>query len=117
MLVKSQVKYIQSLGHKKFRHAYGVFVAEGPKIVSELLQSDCFTLKHCFATENWIISNQMLLQGREQLLVRIKENDLERISQDALGGHGSNRLSHRRGVDASGIGPIPRALRHSIDDA
>ncbi len=80
MLVKSQVKYIQSLGHKKFRDAYGVFVAEGPKIVSELLQSDRFALKHCFATENWIVSNQMLLQGREQFLVRINENELERIS-------------------------------------
>jgi len=80
MLVKSQVKYIQSLGHKKFRDAYGVFVAEGPKIVSELLQSDRFTLKHCFATENWIASSQTILQGREQLLIRINENDLERIS-------------------------------------
>ena len=40
MLVKSQVKYIQSLGHKKFRDADGVFVAEGPKIVNELLESD-----------------------------------------------------------------------------
>src|SRR5258708_12672520 len=27
-------------GHKKFRDADGVFVAEGPKIVNELLQSD-----------------------------------------------------------------------------
>ena len=34
MLVKSQVKYIQSLGHKKFRDADGVFIAEGPKIVT-----------------------------------------------------------------------------------
>ena len=80
MLVKSQVKYIQSLGHKKFRDAYGVFVAEGPKIVSELLQSDQFTLKHCFATENWIVSNQSILQEREQFLIRINENELERIS-------------------------------------
>ena len=40
MLVKSQVKYIQNLGHKKFRDADGVFVAEGPKIVNELLQSE-----------------------------------------------------------------------------
>jgi RNA methyltransferase, TrmH family len=80
MLVKSQVKYIQSLGHKKFRDADGVFVAEGPKIVSELLQADHFTLKHCFATENWIASNQAAIQGREQFLVSINENELERIS-------------------------------------
>ena len=40
MLVKSQVKYIQSLGHKKFRDADGVFIAEGPKIVQ-----NCFIPK------------------------------------------------------------------------
>ena len=37
MLVKSQLKYIQSLGQKKPRDENGVFIAEGPKIVGELL--------------------------------------------------------------------------------
>lgn len=37
MLVKSQVKYIQSLSQKKVRDAEDVFVAEGEKIVQELL--------------------------------------------------------------------------------
>ena len=54
MLVKSQVKYIQNLGHKKFRDADGVFVAEGPKIVNELLQSDILQPVQCFATESWL---------------------------------------------------------------
>src|ERR1700744_4030387 len=39
LVTKSQVKYIQSLGHKKFRDAEGVFLVEGPKIVGELLQA------------------------------------------------------------------------------
>ncbi len=42
MLVKSQVKYIQSLGHKKFRDADGVFVAEGPKIVQNSCRQTIF---------------------------------------------------------------------------
>ena len=37
MLGKSQAKYIQSLGQKKVRDEEGVFIAEGPKIVAELL--------------------------------------------------------------------------------
>jgi len=80
MLVKSQVKYIQTLGHKKFRDADGVFIAEGPKIVSELLQSDNITLVQCFATDTWTLANHMILKGREQLLVKIDEKELERIS-------------------------------------
>lgn len=38
-LTKSKVKYIQSLKEKKNRDSYGTFVAEGDKIVSDLLPS------------------------------------------------------------------------------
>ena len=37
MLTKAKIKYIQSLGHKKLREAEQVFVAEGPKLINELL--------------------------------------------------------------------------------
>ena len=69
MLVNSQVKYIQSLGHKKFRDADGVFVAEGPKIVLELLQSENCSLVRCFATSEWVCLHRQLLNGKEHLLV------------------------------------------------
>ena len=80
MLVKSQVKYIQSLGHKKFRDADGVFVAEGPKIVEELLQSDNLHLVHCFATDSWLNEHDGAWKHRQKLFIRIDEKDLERIS-------------------------------------
>ncbi len=37
MLSKNKIKYIQALSLKKFRDKYGVFVAEGEKLVQELL--------------------------------------------------------------------------------
>ena len=80
MLVKSQVKYIQNLGHKKFRDADGVFVAEGPKIVNELLQSDILDLVQCFATESWLSAHDRFVKGREKLFIQTAEKDLERIS-------------------------------------
>ena len=40
MLSKSKVKYIQSLSHKKQRDEDSVFVAEGPKIINELLAAN-----------------------------------------------------------------------------
>jgi len=80
MLVKSQVKYIQSLGHKKFRDADGVFVAEGPKIVLELLQSENLRLVQCFATGEWLLSHIDIQKGREKLFIRTDEKELERIS-------------------------------------
>ena len=80
MLVKSQVKYIQSLGHKKFRDAEGVFVAEGPKIVLEFLQSGLLRLVQCFATPDWLISHAEINEVRKQLFNEISEKELGRIS-------------------------------------
>ncbi|TDH24199.1 RNA methyltransferase [Segetibacter sp. 3557_3] len=40
MLSKNEGKYIQSLCHKKQRDQEGLFIAEGPKLVAELLSSN-----------------------------------------------------------------------------
>lgn len=39
MVAKSELKFIRSLQQKKFRQRHGLFVAEGVKLVSELLDS------------------------------------------------------------------------------
>ena len=39
MLSKNQIKYITQLKQKKFRDQHNVFVAEGFKVINELLQS------------------------------------------------------------------------------
>jgi len=78
MLSKSQVKYIQSLGHKKFRDADGVFVAEGPKIVQELLHSDHVELVNCFATPDWLESRRD--KYADKLFTEVDEQDLQKIS-------------------------------------
>jgi TrmH family RNA methyltransferase len=80
MLVKSQVKYIQSLGHKKFRDAEGVFIAEGPKIVGEFLRSDKLSLVQCFATGNWLTTHEGILKGKRKFIVKVDDKELERIS-------------------------------------
>jgi RNA methyltransferase, TrmH family len=80
MLVRSQVKYIQNLGHKKFRDADGVFVAEGPKIVNELLYSDHLNLVQCFATESWMLSHDEIVKVKKELFFKTDEKELQRIS-------------------------------------
>ena len=52
MISKSRLKYIRSLELKKYRKAEGVFVAEGPKIVDDLL--GVFTPVYIAATKEWI---------------------------------------------------------------
>ena len=79
MLGKSQTKYIQSLGHKKVRDEEGVYIAEGPKIVGELLASPSAHILKIFGLHDWIEANNQLLSNAE--IVEIDEQDLTKISQ------------------------------------
>lgn len=79
MLGKSQAKYIQSLGQKKVRDEEGVFVAEGPKIVAEILASPGAGLLKIYALPGWIEANPAIA-GHSGLVV-IDEQDLAKISQ------------------------------------
>jgi len=79
MLGKSQAKYIQSLGQKKVRDEEGVFIAEGPKIVAELLASADANILQLYALHDWIVANRNDCNGVE--IIEIDENDLTKISQ------------------------------------
>jgi RNA methyltransferase, TrmH family len=79
MLGKSQAKYIQSLGQKKVRDEEGVFVAEGPKIIAELLASADANILQLYALHDWIAANHHDCNGIK--LEEIDENDLTKISQ------------------------------------
>ncbi|HKO79775.1 MAG TPA: RNA methyltransferase, partial [Chitinophagaceae bacterium] len=81
MLGKSQAKYIQSLGQKKVRDEEGVFVAEGPKIIAELLASADANILQLYALHDWIKANRNDCNGIE--VIEIDENDLTKISQMA----------------------------------
>ena len=63
MLSKKIVKYIQSLSHKKFRDEEGVFIAEGPKIVSEFLLSEETKCTMICAEKKWLSENESLLKN------------------------------------------------------
>ena len=79
MLGKSQAKYIQSLGQKKVRDEEGVFVAEGPKIIAELLASTDANIQQLYALHDWIAANRDDCNGVE--IIEVDENDLTKISQ------------------------------------
>ncbi len=52
MISKNEIKYIQTLFHKKTRNEEGLFIAEGVKLINELIESD-FVIKKIYATEEW----------------------------------------------------------------
>jgi TrmH family RNA methyltransferase len=76
MIVKSKVKYINSLGEKKLRDAEKVFIAEGPKIINELLGESLMVPKEIFALKEWIQQNA----NSSLPVTEIDEIMLERLS-------------------------------------
>ncbi|PTD14525.1 TrmH family RNA methyltransferase [Flavobacterium columnare] len=50
MLSKNQIKLVSSLHQKKYRKEYGLFLAEGVKVIRELLASK-FELEHLYMVE------------------------------------------------------------------
>lgn len=58
MLSKAQIKYIQSLQHKKNRQKFGQFVAEGDKIVQELI-GGAHAVKAVYASAAWLEGRQI----------------------------------------------------------
>ena len=79
MLIRSRVKYIQTLGQKQFRQEEGLFIAEGPKIVRELIESSPEQVVQVLALESWLTENASLVGKIDA--TEISQFELEKISQ------------------------------------
>jgi len=79
MLSKAQVKLITSFQVKKFREHHRKFIAEGGKLVLDLLQST-YHLDTVFATKEWIVENQPILTTFKPVLQEVTLAELERIT-------------------------------------
>ncbi len=78
MLSKNRIKYIRSLALKKQRTADGVFVAEGRKLVSDLLPH--FSARYLAATRQWFDDNPQLASRLPSDCDVVTDDELRRIS-------------------------------------
>jgi RNA methyltransferase, TrmH family len=73
MVSKNQIKLITSLVQKKYRKEHQLFIAEGEKVIHELLQSD-------FELKNLYCSKPMFPRILEPIKTIISDHDLKKIS-------------------------------------
>lgn len=73
MLSKSQFKLINSLSRKKYRDRHGLFMAEGKKVITELLDSD-LRLHSLYTTED-------IFEVNAQQLILVDSVELKKVSQ------------------------------------
>ncbi|MFI5129746.1 MAG: TrmH family RNA methyltransferase [Chitinophagales bacterium] len=79
MLGKAKIKYIQSLGQKKHREEEGLFIAEGPKIIHELLHSVPQHVQDVYAVKEWLKENAN--HPHQHSFHEVSDAELERLSQ------------------------------------
>lgn len=81
MISKNKVKYLKGLELKKHRQADGVFVAEGPKIVGDLLAAG-FQATYLAAVENSEFASRLHALGLEENVQTeyVTVDDLRKVS-------------------------------------
>ena len=77
MVTASRIKQIKSLSQKKFRKESGLFVAEGEKVVSELLENVNWEIHQIFATDSWLEKYSIPANIPAE---KVSPKDLKRIS-------------------------------------
>lgn len=76
MVTKKQLQFVNSLKQKKIREEYQLFIAEGAKIVPELLNSE-IEVKQIFATKEFFGKTSI---DKKIERVEVKYDELERMS-------------------------------------
>lgn len=77
MISKNQFKFIRQLDQKKYRRREGLFVAEGTKVVGDLLQR--YQPHSLFATAEWLAANHSVLSP-SLAITEVSSDELQRIS-------------------------------------
>lgn len=77
MISKAKIKFIHSLEIKKNRDAKGLFVAEGPKVVLDLLPS--MVARYVVATTDWLSDNRSKFDTNTEI-IEVDYEELLKVS-------------------------------------
>ncbi|MDR1121840.1 MAG: RNA methyltransferase [Dysgonamonadaceae bacterium] len=75
MLSKSNIKFIKSLGQKKYRAETHFFLAEGNKLVNDLIP--CFDCELLIATATWLADHSSAHAGER---IQVTQEDIDKAS-------------------------------------
>ena len=80
MLSKTQIKYIQSLFHKKFREQYQEYLIEGSKMLLEAIASQQKEIRTVYALSDWAEQHADLTKTLGNEIVQVSEGEMRKIS-------------------------------------
>ncbi len=80
MITKNELKKIRALGQKKYRDRYREFLAEGDKIIKEVIESN-FHISAIYATSLWLDKNKNKIPAGCCNIISLTQSELKSISQ------------------------------------
>jgi TrmH family RNA methyltransferase len=114
MISKNQIKFVHQLEQKKYRKQEGLFIAEGHKVVGDLIKSG-FVPKQIFATSEWIDKNNY------PNVIEVTNDELTRLSlqqhpQQVIGIFQIPEESQNPDLQLSSINPSTSSLSLFLDN-
>ncbi len=79
MISRNQVKHIHSLKQKKFREIHRQFLAEGSKLVTDILESP-YKIVTIYALADWLRRNENILRLKNIPFTEISQGEMDRIT-------------------------------------
>ncbi len=79
MITRNKAKLISALRIPKYRKKHGLFVAEGTKLILELLEST-FGIDEIYATSDWIKQHREAFRHVDHLVIRVEQKDIDTVS-------------------------------------
>ena len=100
MVSKNQIKLINSLQQKKYRKLHNLFIAEGKKVIQELIDAN-FSLEHLFVTKTKRLRRGIEEDTANSILVKVNQigtltETIEAV-QLATANSYTSVMSHRSG--------------------
>lgn len=80
MISKNQIKQVKALHLKKFRDEEKLFIAEGIKVVNEIITTNPEIIHSLFVTESYLQGTSNVLANTKVGYTTISEEDLKKIS-------------------------------------
>ena len=80
MISKNQIKQVKALHLKKFRDEEKLFIAEGIKVVNEIINTNPEIIHDLFVTESYLQGNSNALLNSKVEYTTVSEEDLKKIS-------------------------------------
>lgn len=79
MLTKNDIKFIKSINKKRERDLLGLFVAEGSKLVIDIIRSGG-KLERLLATSGWIDEQFSFISNNQLTPIEVSTSEMERIT-------------------------------------